>query len=120
MLVPVDFLSSPNLEKLGAEQAQIKGSPQDVFPYSLADGDRIWKIDAVRFDASLHQADLSVAYEATGVTDPAAVRTEALAVLSAFLKAQPDLRKNFHGLWALAVKDGKRTPVIELPMAQIP
>jgi hypothetical protein len=120
MLAPVTFLSSPNLEKLGAEQAQIKGSPQDAFPYSLADGDRTWKIDAVQFDASLHQADLSVAYEATGVTDPAAVRTEALAVLSAFLKAQPELRKNFHGLWALAVKDGKRTPVIELPMAQIP
>jgi len=120
MLVPVDFLSSPNLEKLGAEQAQIKGSPQDAFPYSLAEGDRTWKIDAVRFDASLHQADLSVAYEATGVTDPAAVRTEALAVLSAFLKAQPELRKSFHGLWALAVKDGKRTPVIELPMGQIP
>ena len=55
-----------------------------------------------------------------GVTDPAAVRTEATAVLSAFLKAQPGLRENFHGLWAYAIKDGKQSPVIELPMAQIP
>jgi hypothetical protein len=120
LLVPVDFLSSPNLEKLGNEQAQIKGSPQDAFPYSLADGARNWKIDAVRLDASLRQADLGVTYESTGVTDPAAVRTEAVAVLSALLKAQPGLRENFHGLWAYAVKDGKRTPVIELPMGQIP
>jgi len=120
LLVPVDFLSSPNLEKLGAEQGLIKSSPQDAFPYSLADGERNWKIDAVRLDASLRQADLGVIYESTGVTDPAAVRTEAVAVLSALLKAQPGLRENFHGLWAYAVKDGKRTPVIELPMGQIP
>jgi hypothetical protein len=118
--VPVDFLSSTNLEKLNQEQAQIKGSPQDAFPLTLQDGARTWKIDAVRLDASLRQADLGVTYESTGVTDPAALRTEAIAVLSALLKAQPGLRTNFHGLWAYAVKDGKRTPVMELPMGQIP
>ncbi len=106
LLVPVDFLSSPNLEKLGQEQVQIKNSPQEAFPLSVPDGDRTWKIDAVRLDTSLHQADLGVAYESTGVTDPAAVRTEAIAVLSAFLKAQPGLRENFHGLWAYAVQNG--------------
>jgi hypothetical protein len=68
----------------------------------------------------LRQADLGVTYESTGVTDPAAVRTEALAVMSALLKAQPGLRGTFHGLWAYSAKDGKRTPVMELPMAQIP
>jgi hypothetical protein len=120
LLVPVDFLSSPNLEKLTAEQGQIVGSPQLAFPYSVPDGQRTWKIDAVRLDATLHQADLGVIYESTGVTDPAALRTEAIAVLSALLKAQPELRHNFHGLWAYAVKDGKQTPVMELPMAQIP
>ena len=57
-------------------------------------------------------------YESTGVTDPAALRTEATAVMSAFLKAQPGIRANFHGLWAYAEKDGKRTPVMELPMKQ--
>ena len=120
LLVPVDFLSSPNLEKLTSEQAQLKGSPLDAFPYSLPDGPRTWKIDAIRLDPTLHQADLGVTYESTGVTDPAALRTEAIAVLSALVKAQPGLKENFHGLWAYAVKDGKRTPVLELPMAQIP
>jgi hypothetical protein len=120
LLLPVDFISSPNLEKLAAEQSQIKDSPQNAFPFSVPDGDRIWKIDAVRLDSSLREPDLGVTYESTGVTDPAAARTEAVAVLSALLKAQPGLRQNFHGLWAYAVRDGKRTPVIELPMAQIP
>ncbi len=118
--VPVDFISSTNLEKLADEQTRIKGSPQNAFPYTLNDGPRTWKIDAVRLDASLREPDLGVTYESTGVTDPAAVRTEATAVMSALMKAQPGLRENFHGLWAYSVKDGKRTPVMELPMGQIP
>ncbi len=118
--VPVDFLSSPNLEKLGQEQAQVKNSPQDAFPYNLQDGDRTWKIDEVRLDASIRQADLAVTYDSTGVGDPAAIHTEATAVLSALLKAQPSLRQNFHGMWAIAMKDGKQNPIIELPMGQIP
>ena len=120
LLLPLDIISSPNLEKLHQEQAQIAGSPQEAFPYSLHDGDRVWKVDAVMLDPSLHFADLGVVYESSGVTDAAAQRTEAIAVFSAFLKAQPGIRSNFHGLWAYAVKDGKRTPVMELPMGQIP
>ena len=120
LLLPVDILSSPNLEKLGSEQTAIKNSPHDAFPLTLPDGPRTWKIEAVRLDPTLLHADLGVAYESLGITDPAAQRTEAVAVLSSFLKARPGLRENFHGLWAYAVKDGKRTPVLELPMAQIP
>jgi hypothetical protein len=120
LLLPVDFLSSPNLQKLDAEQEQITNSPQKTLPLSIPAGDRTWKIDAVTLDPSLHEPDLAVAYESTGVTDPAALRTEATVVLSAFLKTQPGIRENFHGLWAYAVYNGKRTPVMELPMKQIP
>ncbi len=120
LLLPVDFISTPNMEKLGQEQGQIKESPADAFPYSVQDGARTWKIDSVHFDPSLRQADLAVTYESTGVSDPAAVRTEATAVLSAFLKAQPSLRPVFHGLWAYANRNGQATPVMELPMGQIP
>src|SRR5580704_2881807 len=120
LLLPVDFLSSPNLEKLRQEQALIMPSPQNAFPLSLPDGDRTWKVEAVGFDPTLHEADLGVVYQSTGVTDPAALRTEATTVLSAFLKTQPGIRANFHGLWAYAEKDGKRTPVMELSMDKIP
>lgn len=120
LLLPVDFLSSPNLEKLLQEQGQINPSPESAFPLTLQQGDRTWKIDAVVIDPALREPDLGVAYESTGVTDPAALRTEATSVMSALLKAQPGLRANFHGLWAYAVTNGKRTPVMELPMGQIP
>jgi len=118
--LPVDFLSSPNLDKLRQEQAQISPAPPTAFPISLPDGDRTWKIDTVVLDASLHEPDLGVAYESTGVTDPAALHTEAITVMSAFLKAQPGIRANFHGLWAYSMSNGKRSPVMELPMAKIP
>jgi hypothetical protein len=124
LLIPIDFLSSPNLDKLHQEQSQIgsspDSSPEKAFPLSLAQGDRTWKIDAIILNPALHEPDLAVVYESTGVTDPAALRTEATSVLSALLKAQPGLRSNFHGLWAIAVNNGQRTPVMELPMAQIP
>lgn len=120
LLLPVDFLSSPNLERLRKEQSEITPSPQSELPLSLPDGDRRWKINAVVLDPSLHEPDLAVVYESTGVTDPAALRTEATAVMSVFLKAQPGIRASFHGLWAYAEKDGKQTPVMELPMAKIP
>jgi hypothetical protein len=124
LLLPVDFLSSPNMEKLTQEQSLVKSatgnSLQDAFPLNLAAGDRTWKIESVRLEPSLNEPDLGVTFASTGVTDPAAQRTEAVAVLSALLKAQPALRENFHGLWAIAEKDGKKTPVMELPMVQIP
>jgi hypothetical protein len=119
--IPVDFISSPNLDKLGQEQLQIKGAPtQEAFPYTVQDGTRSFRIDQVRLDTSLHEPDLGVTYESVGGGDPAVARTEAMAVLSALLKVQPGLRQNFHGMWAYASKDGRVTPVIELPMGQIP
>jgi len=118
--LPLDFIYSPNLEKLQKEQSEIQNSPQSAFPYNLTSGDRTWKVDAVVLDPSLAEPDLAIVYESAGVTDPAAQRTEATAVFSAFLKAQPGIRANFHGLWAYAMINGKRTPIFELPMTQIP
>jgi hypothetical protein len=120
LLLPVDFLSSPNLEKLRKEQSDITPAPESELPLTLPAGDRTWKIEQVVLDPALHEPDLGVVYQSTGVTDPAAQRTEATAVLSAFLKAQPGIRANFHGLWAVADVNGKQTPIMELPMAQIP
>jgi hypothetical protein len=120
LLLPVDFISSPNLEKLEQEQVALKNSPTDALPYSVTAGDRTWKIDAMRFDPSLREADVGATYDSAGVSDPAAQRTEATAVLGALLKAQPSLRQSFHGMWAYSSVGGKVTPVMELPMAQIP
>jgi len=121
LLLPVDFLSSPHLEKLNHEQAALGTNPVDALPLTVpGEGGKSWKITALRFDASLHSDDLGFAYESAGTSDPAATRAEAIAAMSALLKLHPDLRENFHGLWAYAEKDGKQSFAIEQPMAQIP
>jgi hypothetical protein len=122
LLVPVDYLVSPNLEKLTQEQARVMAeiSPPLNFPYTLTDGPRSWKVTAMRLDPSLHHADIAIHYESLGTTDPASSRTEALAVMTALLKLQPALRSNFHGFWAYASNNGKPGFAIELPMSEIP
>lgn len=120
LLLPIDFLSSPNLQKLDQEQSEIKGSPTEAFPITVTAGDRSWKVNGIHFDPALHEADLGVTYVSAGVTDPAAQRTEAIAVLGAVLKTHPALRESFHGMWAYASVNGRITPIMELPMAQIP
>jgi hypothetical protein len=124
LLIPVDFLSSPHMEKLNKEQSQLPANPTDSLPLTIAgsgaDSGKSWRITALHFDATLHTPDLGLTYEGTGLTEPVAARAEAIAVASAFLKLHPDLRENFHGLWAYAEKDGKRSYAIELAMHDIP
>src|SRR5271165_396397 len=123
LLTPVDFLSSPNLEKLGAEQ--LRGQPpSDTLPLTVSgagpDAGKTWRITAARIDTSLHSADLALTYESTGISDPVPARAEAVAVMSALLRLHPGLLETFHGLWAYAEKDGKQTFAIELAMKDIP
>ena len=129
LLLPVDFLSSPNLEKLVREQAHLKASPLDVLPLTVTapsqttgptGAGKSWRITAVRVDATLHTPDLGLTYEGTGLTEPQAARAEAVAVMSALLKLHPELRNSFHGLWAYAEKDGKQSYAIEQAMHDIP
>jgi len=125
LLVPVDFLSSPNLEKLNQEQMRLKSSPIDSLPITVkgADGStdagKSWKVTGLRLDTTLHVADLALTYDSSGLTDPLASKAEATAVMSGLLKLHPELR-SFHGLWAYADKDGKHTYAIELAMHDIP
>jgi hypothetical protein len=123
LLSPVDFLSSPNLEKLNAEQQKLT-PPADSMPLTVpgagADAGKNWKVTAAHLDTTLRSADLAIVYEGTGITDPIAARAEAIAVMSGLLRIHPGLRQTFHGLWAYAEKDGKRTYAIELAMKDIP
>ena len=123
--LPLDNLGSPNLEKLNREQSLVGSDPASTLPLSVtanpsAGATTAWKITGLRFDASLHSADLALTYEGSGITEPVAARAEAVAVMSGLLKLHPDLRDNFHGLWAYAEKDGKQSFAVELAMHDIP
>jgi len=123
LLIPVDFLSSPNLEKLNKAQSLLGPNPAEAMPLTLpnpADPAKPWRVTNLKIDTALHAADLALDYESAGFADPAAARAESVAVMAALLKLHPELRANFHGLWAYADKDGKRNYAIELAMRDIP
>jgi hypothetical protein len=120
LLLPVDFLSSPHLDKLNREQSQLGTNPSESLPLTVGGAGKSWRITAIHLDTTLHTPDIALVYEGTGLTDPAAARAEAISVLSGFLKLHPELRENFHGLWAYAEKDGRQSFAIELAMHDIP
>jgi len=123
LLLPVDFISTPNLEKLNREQSQLGPNPSESLPLTIPSataGGKSWRITALHIDTTLHNADIGLTYESTGLTEPVAARAEAVAVMSGLLKLHPELRDNFHGLWAYAERDGKQTYAIELAMHDIP
>ena len=123
--LPLDNLGSPNLDKLNREQSLVGADPASTLPLTVTASpsggtSTAWKITGLRFDASLHSADLALTYEGSGITEPVAARAEAVAVMSALLKLHPDLRDNFHGLWAYAEKDGRQSFAVEVAMHDIP
>jgi hypothetical protein len=124
LLLPVDFLSTPNLEKLNREQVELGPNPAESLPLTVTGTSngvaKSWKITTLHLDTTLHTADIGLSYEGTGLTDPVAARAEAVAVMGGLLKLHPELRDNFHGLWAYAERDGKQSYAIELAMRDIP
>ena len=129
LLLPVDFISTPNLEKLNREQTQLGPNPAESLPLTITAGTatdtvsgagKSWKITALRIDTTLHTVDIALTYESTGLSEPVAARAEAVAVMSGLLKLHAELRDNFHGVWAYAERDGKQSSAIELAMHDIP
>ena len=120
LLAPVEFLSSPNLEKLQNEQGAIAppGLP-GVQPLVLTVNSQSWNITSLRTDASLGGLDLVIHFQATGELDPVASRKRAIEVMKAMLSEHAELREAFHGLWVYADVAGQAPYAVELPMAQI-
>jgi len=121
LLVPVDFLSSTNLNKMRREEDAVKpaGLP-GAQPMVLSSEAQSFSIIDLHTDGSLGGLDLVIRYAAQTVQDPVATRSQNLAVMHLILQAHPELKDAFHGLWVYAVAPGQAPFGIELPMGQIP
>ena len=120
LLTPVDFLSSPNLEKLQRETAAAKpaGLPgQD--PMKLEANGKSFDVTGLRTDVFSGELDLVVNYKTQSVADPVAARTEIIEVMKALLAAHPELKSGFHGLWVYAEAENQRPFAIEMAMGDI-
>jgi hypothetical protein len=120
LLTPVDFISSPNLDKLQKEMNGVR--PEDLpgtEPMKVAVNQQVFEITDVHTDGSLGGLDLVVNYKTSDVSDPVATRSRNIDVMKALLKRHPELREAFHGLWVYAHAEGQKPFAIELPMNQI-
>jgi hypothetical protein len=117
---PVDFLNTPNFEKLVGEQAAVKaeGLPGNQ-PLQISAGGQSYSITNLHTDASLGGLDLVARYTATDTSDPVATRAQILVLMKALLVQYPELKDAFHGLWVFADAPNQRPFGIEQPLTEI-
>jgi hypothetical protein len=121
LLNPVDFLSSPNLEKLQKEMQAVR--PPELpgaEPLVLKSGSQSFNITSLRTDSFAGGLDLVIHYQTKDVSDPVATHSQIVELMKAMLAQHPELRQAFHGLWVYAHADNQSPYAIELPMNQIP
>ncbi len=121
LLNPVDFLSSPNLQKLlrEAEDVQPGGLPGEQ-PMALIGDGQSFAVTSLHTGELADQLDLVVDFRGAPEPDPVATRAEVTAVMRALLQQHPELALAFHGLWVYAYAPGGQPPfALELPMSQI-
>jgi hypothetical protein len=121
LLTPVDFLSSPNLEKLQKETQTVRPAemPAQNKPLTLKAGSQNFDITSMRTDSSLGGLDLVINYNTKDVSDPVATHTQIVELMKALLTQYPQLRQAFHGLWVYAHAGDQNPYAIELPINQI-
>jgi hypothetical protein len=122
LAVPVNYVSTGNLEKLLQEQqgSSLPDLPRAGKPLQLSGANGAhYQVTDLSTDGSLGGLDLVIRYTAADVSDPAAARQQNIEVMRAMLAAHPELQSAFHGLWVYAVAPGQAPFGIELPMSEI-
>jgi len=122
LLNPVDFLSSPNLEKLHHEASSIR--PDNLpgeRPLSLNAYGTSFTLTAIDSTTAFGGLDLDVSYspdavQAAQLHDPPAARAQVTQVMSALLELHPELQTAFHGIWVHASQQNASLFSLELPM----
>jgi hypothetical protein len=124
-LAPVDFLSSPNLEKLKSEadHARPENLP-DTKPLMVSAPGFVFQVTTIDTTVLFGPLDLEVHYipdanQAAQLRDPLTARKQVTELMVALLTMHPELRDAFHGIWVQADQGSASMFSLELPMDQI-
>jgi len=125
LLDPLDFLSSPNMEKLrkeadGARPSAFPGTQ----PMMLSSSGSFFRLTAVDTSTAFGGLDLDVHYapdaaQTAQIRNPMTARQQITDVMSALLQTHPELRSAFHGVWVHADQGNNTLFALELPMTGI-
>jgi hypothetical protein len=124
-LNPVEFLSSPNLDKLQHEEDAVHpASLPGAKPLMLDAHGSVFQVTSIDTTAALGAFDLEVHYipdaaETAQLHDPPSARKQVTEVMTALLILHPELHDAFHGIWVFADAGSASPFSLELPMDQI-
>lgn len=126
LLSPLDFLSSPNLQKLQqeADQARPGDFPGKTSLMLSAQGST-FDVTAIDTTTEFGGLDLDLHYtpspaEMAQLQTPTKARVQVVSVMAALVQQHPELKQAFHGIWAHADQGNASLFALELPMDQIP
>lgn len=123
LLNPVDFLASPNLEKLRHEADQLHSTlPEASSPLNVNAGGATFKVTSIDTTTEFGALDLDVHYspDATQLADlrtPMIARKQVTDLMNALLSMHPELAGAFHGMWLHADQGNASLFALELPMS---
>jgi hypothetical protein len=125
-LEPVDFLTSPNLEKLQQEEQKVHPNNLPTPQQSLMIGGQgsVFQVTSIDTTVTLGPLDLEVHYipseaQAAQLLDPPTARKQVTAIMTGLLSLHPELQSAFHGIWVQADRGSASLFSLELPMDQI-
>jgi hypothetical protein len=124
-LQPVDFLVSPNLDKLRHEEDLVHPSNlPEAAPLALATRDSVFAVNAIDTTTVFGALDLEIHYapdaaQTAQLRNPVTARQQVTTAMQALLTLHPELRDAFHGIWVRADQGASSLYSLELPMDQI-
>jgi hypothetical protein len=124
-LQPVEFLSSPNLDKLQHEADRVHpNNLPGATPLMLSANGSVFQVTAIDTTALFGPLDLEVHYvpdtaQTVELRNPLAARKQVTEVMMALLALHPELHGAFHGIWVQADQGSSSVFSLELPMDQI-
>jgi len=125
LLDPVDFLSSPNLQKLQHEMSDVH--PEDLpagGPVVLNGHGAQYQLTSIDTTTELGAFDLDVHYSPTSaqaaeLRNGVTARAQVLDVMRSLLVLHPELGEAFHGFWVHADQGNASLFALELPVSGI-
>jgi VWFA-related protein len=124
-LDPVDFLSSPNLDKLRQEEDRVRPDNLPVTtPLTLDAHGTAFQVTMIDTTAEFAALDLEIHYtpdagQAAQLRNPLTARKQVTDVMTALLTLHPELQSAFHGVWVQADQGSASLFSLELPMSEI-
>lgn len=122
LLDPVDFLASPNLEKLRHETDALHTDlPAASKPLNVNAHGSVFTVTSIDTTTEFGSLDLDVHYkpdaaQMSELRSPVIARQQVTELMTALLAMHPDLQGAFHGMWLHADQGNASLFALELPM----